>query len=155
MPLLPNILAQDLVTYFEAKEQTNVQAADAFAHAYVDHYANGMSFIVPGTLNSLTSIISQIIAAVPPSPIPGTWALAVDSALVAFWPAVSGITVPSGVITPTAPGTGAALILGSLTPAALAGTPPSGLAQILSVALDTYTRTFLIAFDTGGTSPLL
>jgi hypothetical protein len=152
--LLQPVLAQDLVTYFQTQEQTALQAAQAFANAYVNNYANAMTYIVPGTLNSLTSIITQIIAAVPPSPIPGTWALAVDAALVAFWPAVSGITVPSGVITPTAPGTGATLILGSLTPGALAGLPPTGLAQLLATALDTYTRTFVISFDIGGTSPL-
>lgn len=154
MPLLPNILAQDLITYFQTQEQTTQQAANALAHAYVDHYANNMSFIAPGSLDSLVSVISDIIALVPPSPIPGTWALAVDSALVAFWPAASGLLIPSGVCTPTAPGTGASLILSSLTPVALVSSNPTVLANALATALDTYTRTFTISFDSGATSLL-
>ena len=154
MPLLPNVLSQSLIQYFQTNEQTNLQAAQVFAYAYVT-YANQMTFITPGSLNSLTRIISQLIAAVPPSPIPGTWAEAVDASLVAFWPAASGLLLPpGGVITPTAPGTGAALILASLTPAGLAGAPINTLATVLATALDTYTRTFMIAFADGSSSPL-
>jgi hypothetical protein len=155
MALIQSILAQDLVNYYQAQEQTNVQSATTFAHSYIDNYANNCTFVLPGTLAPFLNIIVQIVAAIPPSPIPGTYALAIDSALVAFWAAASAVMVPGAVAcVPAAPGTGAALILASVTTGALAGTPINGLAQLMAAALDTYTRTFTVSFAAGATSPL-
>jgi hypothetical protein len=155
MALLQPILAQALINYYQTQEQTNIQSATAFAHSYIDNYANNCTYVLPGTLSPLLNVIAQIVAAVPPVPVPGIYALAIDSALVAFWAAASAVMVPGAVsCTTTVPGLGAELILASVTTAALAGTPINGLAQLMAAALDTYTRTFIVSFATGDVSPL-